>query len=65
MAGNLFISTTFPMMNDSSMLTSYFHHGFAYWIYALMGIIATVFMFRLVPETKGKTLEEIQTFWKK
>ena len=51
------------MMNDSSMLTSYFHHGFACWIYALMGIIAAVFMFRLVPETKGKTLEEIEKFW--
>jgi SP family xylose:H+ symportor-like MFS transporter len=61
---NLFISTTFPMMNDSSFLTGIFHHGFAYWIYALMGIIAAVFMYRLVPETKGKTLEEIQTFWK-
>lgn len=62
---NLFISTTFPMMNDSSWLTSYFHHGFAYWIYAVMGILAAIFMFRLVPETKGKTLEEIQSFWKK
>jgi SP family xylose:H+ symportor-like MFS transporter len=62
---NLFISTTFPMMNDSSFLTGYFHHGFAYWIYAAMGILAAVFMFRLVPETKGKTLEEIQRFWKK
>jgi SP family xylose:H+ symportor-like MFS transporter len=62
---NLFISTTFPMMNDSSFLTSHFHHGFAYWIYSGMGIIAAVFMLRFVPETKGKTLEEIQSFWKK
>jgi SP family xylose:H+ symportor-like MFS transporter len=62
---NLFISTTFPMMNDSSFLTKLFHHGFAYWIYAAMGILAAIFMFRLVPETKGKTLEEIQSFWGK
>jgi SP family xylose:H+ symportor-like MFS transporter len=62
---NLFISTTFPMMNDSTWLTNIFHHGFAYWIYAAMGILAAVFMYRLVPETKGKTLEEIQSFWKK
>lgn len=62
---NLFISTTFPMMNDSSFLTAYFHHGFAYWIYAGMGILAAIFMFRFVPETKGRTLEEIQKFWKK
>jgi len=62
---NLFISTTFPMMNDSSWLTGIFHHGFAYWIYSVMGVLAAVFMFKLVPETKGKTLEEIQSFWKK
>jgi MFS transporter, SP family, xylose:H+ symportor len=62
---NLFISTTFPMMNDSSWLTGYFHHGFAYWIYSIMGVLAAFFMYRLVPETKGKTLEEIQSFWKK
>jgi SP family xylose:H+ symportor-like MFS transporter len=62
---NLFISTTFPMMNDSSVLTKLFHHGFAYWIYAGMGILAAIFMYKLVPETKGKTLEEIQRFWKK
>jgi len=62
---NLFISTTFPMMNDSSWLTGLFHHGFAYWIYAAMGILAAIFMYKWVPETKGKTLEEIQKFWKK
>jgi len=61
---NLFISTTFPMMNDSSFLTRLFHHGFAYWIYAAMGILAAFFMIKLVPETKGKSLEEIQKFWK-
>lgn len=62
---NLFISTTFPMMNDSSWLTKYFHHGFAYWIYAAMGILAAIFMYRFVPETKGKTLEGIESLWKK
>ncbi len=62
---NLLVSTTFPMMNDSSWLTNHFHHGFAYWIYALMGVFAAIFMKKLVPETKGKTLEEIETYWEK
>lgn len=62
---NLFISTTFPMMNDSSWLTKLFHHGFAYWIYAVMGILAAVFIYRLLPETKGRTLEAIESFWKR
>jgi len=53
------------MMNNSTWLTEHFNHGFAYWIYGLMGIFAAWFMWKFVPETKGKTLEEIEHFWKK
>jgi len=62
---NLIVSWTFPMMNNSTALTNLFHHGFAYWIYAVMGLLAAFFMWRMVPETKGKSLEEIERFWKK
>ena len=62
---NLLVSTTFPMMNDSTFLTNKFHNGFAYWIYAVMGILAALFMWKLVPETKGKKLEELEKIWKK
>lgn len=61
---NLVISWTFPMMNESSLLTRLFSHGFSYWIYGLMGFIAAWFVLKLVPETKGKTLEEIEKTWK-
>jgi len=30
-----------------------------------MGIPAAFFVWKLVPETKGKTLEEIEKLWKK
>ncbi|HHJ09302.1 MAG TPA: D-xylose transporter XylE [Bacteroidetes bacterium] len=62
---NLIISWTFPVMNDNSMLIRIFHHGFSYWIYGLMGVLAAWFVWKLVPETKGKTLEEIQKIWKR
>jgi MFS transporter, SP family, xylose:H+ symportor len=62
---NLIISWTFPIMNDNTWLTGLFNHGFAYWIYGLMGILAAWFMWRFVPETKGKTLEEIEELWRK
>lgn len=62
---NLMISWTFPMMNESTVLTRMFNHGFSYWIYGLMGFLAAFFILRLVPETKGKTLEEIEGIWKK
>jgi MFS transporter, SP family, xylose:H+ symportor len=62
---NLIISWTFPMMNDNSWLTEKFNHGFAYWIYGFMGLLAAVFVWKLVPETKGKTLEEMENIWSK
>jgi MFS transporter, SP family, xylose:H+ symportor len=62
---NLIVSWTFPILNDNYWLTNIFHHGFAYWIYGLMGFIAAWFVYRFVPETKGKSLEEIEKLWKK
>jgi SP family xylose:H+ symportor-like MFS transporter len=62
---NYLVSWTFPMMDKSSKLIDVFHHGFAYWIYGLMGILAALFMYKFVPETKQKTLEELEAFWKK
>jgi SP family xylose:H+ symportor-like MFS transporter len=62
---NLIVSWTFPMLNDNLGLTARFNHGFAYWIYGLMGILSALFVWKLVPETKGKTLEEIEKFWTK
>lgn len=36
---------------------------FSFWIYAAACVAAFVFAFRLVPETKGRTLEEIEASW--
>jgi SP family xylose:H+ symportor-like MFS transporter len=62
---NYLVSWTFTMMNKSTFLVDTFHNGFAYWIYAVFGILAALFMWKFVPETKGKTLEEIEHLWKK
>ncbi len=62
---NWIVSLTFPMLNDNVWLTEKFHHGFSYWIYGIMGILSAIFMWKLVPETKGKTLEEIEGLWSK
>jgi SP family xylose:H+ symportor-like MFS transporter len=62
---NWVVSLTFPMMNDNVWLTQQFNHGFSYWIYGLMGVLSALFMWKFVPETKGKTLEEMEKLWKK
>jgi SP family galactose:H+ symporter-like MFS transporter len=36
---------------------------FTFWLYALLGVLAFVFSRMLVPETKGKSLEQIECYW--
>jgi SP family xylose:H+ symportor-like MFS transporter len=61
---NFLVSWTFPILNDNPSLLNAFHHGFAYWIYGVMSILAAVFMWKLVPETKGRTLEQMNALWR-
>ncbi len=51
------------MMDKNSWLVAHFHNGFSYWIYGCMGVLAALFMWKFVPETKGKTLEELEALW--
>ena len=60
---NFLVSWTFPILNDNPHLVKLFHHGFAYWIYAVMSVLAALFMWLLVPETKGRTLEQMEKLW--
>lgn len=62
---NYLVSWTFPMMDKNSFLIEKFNHGFAYWIYGFMAILAMLLVWKFVPETKGKTLEEMEKIWKK
>lgn len=36
-----------------------------FWLYAIICFLGLWFVIKLVPETKGKTFEQIQSFWKK
>jgi SP family xylose:H+ symportor-like MFS transporter len=57
---DLIISWSFPVLDDNAWLTEKFHHGFAYWIYAIICMLAVIFVWKKIPETKGKTLEQIE-----
>ena len=62
---NYLVSWTFPMMDKNTYLLETFNHGFAYWIYGVMGVLAALLVWKFVPETKGKTLEEMEKIWEK
>jgi SP family xylose:H+ symportor-like MFS transporter len=61
---NLLVSWSFKVLDGSSVLNAMFNHGFAYWIYGVMSLLAVLFVVRFVPETKGRSLEAIQHLWK-
>jgi SP family sugar:H+ symporter-like MFS transporter len=49
---NFIVSTTFPPLSDAGL-------GVAYGVYTFFAILATIFVFKFVQETKGKELEEM------
>ena len=60
---NLFVSWSFKILDGNSALNAMFNHGFAYWIYGGMSVLAALFVIRFVPETKQRSLESIQELW--
>jgi SP family xylose:H+ symportor-like MFS transporter len=57
---NYFVSQTFPMMNENTWLVEKFNRAFPFWIYGAMCVVLVIFVLLFVPETKGKTLEQIE-----
>ena len=56
---NWIVSTSFvPLANSMG-------YWFTYGLYGVICIIAAIFAWKLVPETKGKTLEDMTNLWKK
>ena len=62
---NYLVSWSFPILDDNPYLVEHFKHGFAYWIYGVMSILAALFMWKFVPETKGRSLEQMEKLWHK
>ncbi|PWJ41911.1 D-xylose transporter XylE [Sediminitomix flava] len=61
---NFIVSQTFPMMMDNQTLQDNFHGGFPFWVYGVMCMVTIVFVWKYVPETKGKSLEDMEALWK-
>jgi SP family xylose:H+ symportor-like MFS transporter len=60
---NYAVSQTFPMMDADPALLARYHHGLPFWVYAAFCAVLFVVVWRWVPETKGKSLEEIELGW--
>ncbi len=62
---NFIVSSTFvPMFNMHLTEGDDFGHWFTYGLYGVICVVAAIFVWKLVPETKGKTLEDMSKLWK-
>ena len=62
---NFIVSSSFvPMFNMHLTEGDDFGHWFTYGLYGIICVIAAIFVWRLVPETKGKTLEDMTALWR-
>lgn len=53
------VAQTFPMLNDSPAVGP----AMTFWIYASVSLASFLFVLAFIPETKGRTLEEIGQMW--
>ena len=62
---NFIVSSSFvPMFNMHLTEGDDFGHWFTYGLYGILCIVAAIFVWKLVPETRRKTLEEMAALWK-
>lgn len=61
---NYTVSSTFPLLDRSTWLVQKFNHSISFWLFGLMAFLSFLFVRYLVPETKGKTLEQMEGIWK-
>lgn len=56
--GSTMVTQTFPLLRESIGI------GMTFLIYGLVMIPSTFFVLKFIPETQGRTLEEIDHYWK-
>jgi SP family xylose:H+ symportor-like MFS transporter len=62
---NALVANTFPLINGSSVNERSFNGALPYFIFAILCLVTVLFVTRLIPETKGKSLEEMESVWEK
>jgi MFS transporter, SP family, xylose:H+ symportor len=62
---NFVVSQTFPMLDENRWLVDRFHHGFPFYLDAAFCAALVILVWRCVPETKGRSLEQIEEDWRR
>lgn len=61
---NFVVTQFFPSLVENSWLKEHFNGAFPFYLFSLICLLSLVFVWKKVPETKNKTLEEMDELWK-
>ncbi|MGN6424822.1 MAG: sugar porter family MFS transporter [Asticcacaulis sp.] len=62
---NYVVTASFKVIDGDTHINAMFNHGLNYYVYGVCSVLAALFVWKFVPETKNRRLEEIEALWKK
>ena len=60
---NAIVANSFPVVNGSALNQQEFNGALPYFVFAFFCVVTMLFVWKLIPETKGKSLEEMEALW--
>ncbi len=61
---NFLVTQFFPVLVANESLDSYFNGAFPFYLFAIICLFSVFFVWKRIPETKNKSLEQIESLWK-
>jgi SP family xylose:H+ symportor-like MFS transporter len=61
---NFVVTQVFPILVENHWLKTHFNGAFPFYLFSIICLFSLIFVWKKVPETKNKTLEEMDTLWK-
>lgn len=61
---NFVVTQVFPSLVENTWLKTQFHGAFPFLLFSLICLLSFVFVWKKIPETKNKSLEQMDQLWK-
>ena len=60
---NFVVTQVFPSLVENEWLKTHFNGAFPFYLFALICLVSLLFVWKNVPETKNKSLEQMEDLW--
>ena len=61
---NFVVTQVFPSLVENQWLKDHFNGAFPFYLFSIICLFSIYFIYKYIPETKNKSLEEINELWK-